>query len=51
MPTIPNFTPKQPKTRVYEKLAGVDFTSDSSMVQLNRSPDSVNMYKDYKSYL
>lgn len=51
MPTIPNFTPKQPKTRVYEKLAGVDFTSDSSMVQLNRSPDSVNMYKDYKSSL
>lgn len=51
MPTIPEFTPKIPKIRVYDKLAGVDFTSDSSSVQLNRSPNSVNMYKDYNSSL
>lgn len=51
MATIPKFTPKTPKTRVYSNFAGVDFTSDSSQVQLNRSPNSVNMYKDYKSSL
>lgn len=51
MATIPSFTPKTPKTRVYSNFAGVDFTSDSSQVQLNRSPNSVNMYKDYKSSL
>lgn len=51
MPTIPNFTPKKPVTRVYEKLAGVDFTNDISVVQLNRSPNCVNMYKNYKSSL
>lgn len=51
MATIPKFTPKTPKTRVYSNFAGVDFTSDSSQVQINRSPNSVNMYKDYKSSL
>jgi len=51
MATIPSFTPKTPKTRVYSNFAGVDFTSDSSQVQLNRSPNCVNMYKDYKSSL
>lgn len=51
MAKIPNFTPKTPKTRIYNNLAGVDFTSDSTMVQLNRSPNCVNMYKDYKSSL
>lgn len=51
MPTIPEFTPKTPKVRIYDKLAGVDFTSDSSSVQLNRSPNCVNMYKDYNSAL
>lgn len=51
MATIPNFTPKTPKTRIYNNFAGVDFTSDSTMVQLNRSPNCVNMYKNYKSSL
>ncbi|MBR3163589.1 MAG: hypothetical protein IKF17_05780 [Clostridia bacterium] len=51
MATIPSFTPKTPKVRVYNNFAGVDFTSDSSQVQLNRSPNCVNMYKDYKSSL
>lgn len=48
---IPKYNPKRPVSRIYHKLAGVDFTSDSSLVQLNRSPYSVNMYKDYKSSL
>lgn len=51
MANIPNFTPKTPKTRVYNNFAGVDFTSDSTMVQLNRSPNCVNMYKNYNSSL
>ena len=51
MANIPNFTPKTPKTRVYNNFAGVDFTSDSTMVQLNRSPNCVNMYKNYNSRL
>lgn len=51
MPTIPNYRPANPKTRVYQKLAGVDFTSDDSNVQINRSPNGVNMYKDYRSSL
>jgi hypothetical protein len=51
MATIPSFTPKTPKTRVYSDFRGVDFTSDSTRVFLNRSPNCVNMYKDYKSSL
>lgn len=51
MPTIPDFTPKTPILRTYQGFAGVDFTSDATNVQINRSPDSVNMYKDYKSEL
>lgn len=51
MATIPSFTPKTPKTRVYSDFRGVDFTSDSTRVSLNRSPNCVNMYKDYKSSL
>lgn len=51
MANIPSFTPKTPKTRVYNNFAGVDFTSDSTMVQLNRSPNCVNMYKNYNSSL
>lgn len=47
MATVPNFTPKKPEKRIYDKFAGVDFTSDTSIVQLNRSPNSVNMWKDY----
>ena len=49
MATIPSFTPKTPKTRVYSDFRGVDFTSDSTRVSLYRSPNCVNMYKDYKS--
>lgn len=51
MANIPDFTPKTPKTRVYNNFAGVDFNSDSTMVQLNRSPNCVNMYKNYNSSL
>ena len=51
MATIPSFTPKTPKTRVYSDFRGVDFTSDSTRVSLYRSPNCVNMYKDYKSSL
>ena len=51
MATIPDFTPKTPKTRVYSDFRGVDFTSDSTRVSLYRSPNCVNMYKDYKSSL
>lgn len=38
-----------PITRIYSDFAGVDFSNDSSRVALNRSPDSVNIYKNYKS--
>lgn len=51
MVTIPKHTIKRPITRAYGNFAGVDFTSDSSLVQLNRSPNCINMYKDYKSSL
>ena len=51
MASIPSFTPKTPKTRVYSDFRGVDFTSDSTRVSLYRSPNCVNMYKDYKSSL
>ena len=38
---------KTPVKRQYANLAGVDFKNDSSMVELNRSPDALNVYKDY----
>lgn len=36
-------------TRLYSDLAGCDFTNDPAKVSLNRSPNCVNMYKDYTS--
>lgn len=36
-------------TRIYTNLAGCDFSSDTAKVALNRSPNCVNMYKDYSS--
>lgn len=33
--------------RQYADLAGVDFKNDESLVNLNRSPDALNVYKDY----
>ena len=36
-----------PKTRVYSGFSGVDFSSDSAKVKLTRSPNSINMYKNY----
>lgn len=36
-----------PIQRVYSDLAGCDFTNDPAKVQLNRSPNCINMYKDY----
>lgn len=35
--------------RQYTDLAGVDFKNDESLVNLNRSPDALNVYKDYTS--
>jgi len=34
-------------TRLYSNLAGCDFSSDEAKVALNRSPNCINMYKDY----
>ena len=51
MPNVPKPKLKQSIVRTYSGLAGVDFTSDRSLVQLNRSPKAINMYKDYKSSL
>ena len=33
--------------RQYTDLAGVDFKNDAALVNLNRSPDALNIYKDY----
>lgn len=35
-------------TRTYNNFAGVDFSIDSSLVQINRSPDALNVWKNYK---
>lgn len=35
--------------RQYTDLAGVDFKNDENLVNLNRSPDALNVYKDYLS--
>jgi len=35
--------------RQYVNLAGVDFKNDESLVNLNRSPDALNIYKDYSA--
>lgn len=33
--------------RQYTNLAGVDFKNEESLVNLNRSPDALNVYRDY----
>lgn len=33
--------------RVYSDFAGVDFMNDNTFVQLNRSPDALNVWKNY----
>lgn len=38
-----------PIKRTYSNLAGVDFSNDPSKVQINRSPDCTNMWKNYSS--
>lgn len=38
-----------PIKRVYGNLTGVDFLNEASRVALNRSPDALNVYKDYKT--
>ena len=38
-----------PIKRVYSNLAGVDFSNDPSKVQINRSPNCINMWKNYSS--
>lgn len=45
--SIPNMP--TPNTRIYAKLAGVDFASLPSKVDNTRSPDALNVYKDYTS--
>ena len=36
-----------PVKRQYTDFAGIDFKNDESLVQLNRSPNALNIYKDY----
>lgn len=38
-----------PITRQYINLTGVDFHNEPSRVSLNRSPDALNVYKNYQS--
>lgn len=38
-----------PIKRQYVDLAGVDFKNEESLVNLNRSPDALNVYKNYTS--
>jgi len=38
-----------PIKRTYGNLTGVDFLNEASRVALNRSPDALNVYKDYTS--
>jgi hypothetical protein len=38
-----------PVKRQYADLAGVDFKNEESLVQLNRSPDALNVYRDYEN--
>ena len=38
-----------PVKRQYTDLAGVDFKNEESLVQLNRSPDALNVYRDYEN--
>lgn len=37
-----------PIRRIYGEFAGVDFSIDKAMVQANRSPDALNVWKNYK---
>ena len=39
-----------PIRKTYTEFAGVDFSIDKSMVQANRSPDALNVWKDYKDF-
>ena len=34
--------------KTYTDFAGVDFSTDSSLIQINRSPDALNVWKNYK---
>jgi hypothetical protein len=36
-----------PIRRIYNNFRGVDFTSDSSVVNISRSPDALNVWKNY----
>ena len=36
-----------PVKRQYSNLAGVDFKNEESLVDLNRSPDALNVWKNY----
>ncbi len=38
-----------PVRRVYTNFAGVDFSTDKGLVELNRSPDALNVWRNYSS--
>ena len=44
---IPARRTKSARVRTYQRLKGVDFSSDEAQVALQRSPNSLNMYKNY----
>ena len=41
--------PPKVYNRIYQNFAGVDFSSDHTLVKPYRMPYAVNVYKDYKS--
>lgn len=47
--TITPAAKREPLTRHYRDLAGVDFSSLPSAVAPNRSPEAKNVYKDYRA--
>lgn len=40
---------KTPMSRSYSSLRGIDFLTEASLVSTSRSPDALNVYKDYTS--
>lgn len=44
---IPSKKTTSARIRTYQKFKGVDFSSDEAQVALQRSPNSLNMYKNY----
>ena len=44
---IPARRTKSARVRTYQRLKGVDFSSDEAQVALQRSPNSLNIHKNY----